>query len=398
MDRQRILALLAESLEKEVVELAALPEDAELSELGFGSLVFVQFVVALEEAFEIEVLDSDLLIDNFKTPETMFKTLEKYFMSENVLKKVLICDCDNVLWKGIAGEEALSLPAHVLELHTYLLELYRAGILLCLCSRNEPDNIAQAFVDLSTQLKPEHFLVKKIGWNNKTDSIREISEELNLSSDSFVFLDDSDYELGAIRALLPEVTCIKVDSDTFPVELRAFFPSTSGVVSFDRNVAYREQKEREKEKLHYATIEEYNRSLSTQLDCRIAQQEDIARIAELSQRTNQCNLSATRYTEAEVSALLHHDNRTILCMQASDRFGDMGIVGAAVVEIKEDTAVIESFYLSCRVFDRGFEDAMLEFIQTMHPAKILCGVYRRTDKNKRFADFYERNGVNLYED
>ena len=397
MDRQRILELLAESIEKDPVELASLAEGTDLTELGLGSLVFVQFVVALEEAFEIEVLDSDLLIDNFKTPETMFKTLEKYFMSENVPKKVLICDCDNVLWKGIAGEETLSLPAHVLELHTYLLELYRAGILLCLCSRNEPDNIVQAFVDLSTQLKPEHFLVKKIGWNNKADSIREMSEELNLSSDSFVFLDDSDYELGAIRTLLPEVTCIKVDTDTFPMELRDFFPSASGVVSFDRNVAYREQKEREKEKLHYATIEDYNRSLNTQFDCCIAQQEDIARIAELSQRTNQCNLSATHYTEEEVSALLHQDNHTILCLQASDRFGDMGIVGAAVVEIRDDSAVIESFWLSCRVFDRGFEEAMLEYIQTMLHAKTLYGVYRKVDKNKRFADFYERNGVNLYE-
>lgn len=394
MNSVRILEILSDTIEKDPQILKTLPPDANLTEQGLDSLRFIQLVVSLEEAFGIEIRDSDLLLSNFDTPGKLFTTLETYFVPLT-LKKVLICDCDNVLWRGIAGEEPLSLPPCFRSFHAMLLQFYHAGVLLCLCSRNEPENIQDAFCTLAMPLTETHFILKKVSRASKSDSIREIATELNLSPDSFVFLDDSDYELGLIDALLPEVTTVKADfmDDSFLAALQNLFPQNASSRDFNRTEAYREQKAREKEKRRFQTAAEYNASLETQIRCHPADLSEVARIAELSQRTNQCNLSGSRYSEDEIRAFLTNPDYIVISLSVTDRYGDMGIVSAAIVKLDEQLAVIESFYLSCRAFDRGMEEALLNGIRDASGVKNLYGYYRETPKNKRYGDFYARNGV-----
>lgn len=382
-NKKKIFGLLSEVTGHTADLLAALHGDTPLKDFGLTSIAFIQFVVALEDEFGIEVLDSDLDFGKFSTVNALFGTLEKYF-SKNTLKKVLVCDCDNVLWRGISGEEPTVIDAAADAVQNELLRLYNAGVLLCICSRNQPGNISAAFPSAGMTLKREHILISKVSGNDKPSALREIAAELNLSPDSFVFVDDSDYEIGLVSALIPEITVIRADEDD--PELCAKIDSCfEGADSdIDRTKQYRNQKEREKEKLRCKSVEEYNNSLESRVETSLCSEEDAPRVAELSQRTNQFNLSGARYTEDDVRRFIASDEYRVLSLRASDKYGDMGIVGAAVVCLG-DSPVIEGFFISCRVFGRGFENLLLDEVKRVSPNA--GGTYRRTDQERTIRKF-----------
>lgn len=233
-------------------------------------------------------------------------------------------------------------------------------------------------------LKREHILISKVSGNDKPSALREIAAELNLSPDSFVFVDDSDYEIGLVSALIPEIAVIRADADD--PELCAKIDSCfEGADSdIDRTKQYRNQKEREKEKLRCKSVEEYNNSLESRVETSLCSEEDAPRVAELSQRTNQFNLSGARYTEDDVRRFIASDEYRVLSLRASDKYGDMGIVGAAVVRLA-DSPVIEGFFISCRVFGRGFENLLLDEVKRVSPNA--GGTYRRTDQERTIRKF-----------
>lgn len=395
MNKEKILEELGNIIEINKEQLLKTSVDTKLTDLGLTSIQFIQFIVAIEEEFEIEILDSDLIMTNFETIEMLFSTLEKYFTSKSALKKVLICDCDNVLWHGISGEEEIYLDAAVLKFQETLIELYNRGILICLCSKNEPENVESVFNSLEMPLKKNHILISKINLTDKATNIKEIALELNLSADSFVFVDDSKYELDLVSSIIPDITTVLADYSNcdFIEKIKGFFDGSS--TDINRTQQYRDQKEREKEKQRYASAEEFNASLKTEIKCETASPAQAARISELSQRTNQFNLSDVRYTEEEINYFIRDEGYCVYVLSASDKYGDMGLVGATVVR-KTENPVIIGFFLSCRVFGRGFEEHFLNQIKSNF-AVPMYGIYNRTDKNKRFEDFYSKNGVEIYE-
>lgn len=392
-NKKKIFELLSEVTGHTADLLAALHGDTPIRDFGLSSIAFIRFVVALEDEFGIEVLDSDLDFGKFSTVNALFGTLEKYF-SKNTLKKVLVCDCDNVLWRGISGEEPTVIDAAADAVQNELLRLYNAGVLLCICSRNQPGNISAAFRQPGMTLKREHILISKVSGNDKPSALREIAAELNLSPDSFVFVDDSDYEIGLVSALIPEIAVIRADADDpeLCAKIDSCFEGADSDV--DRTKQYRDQKEREKEKLRCKSVEEYNNSLESRVETSLCSEEDAPRVAELSQRTNQFNLSGARYTEDDVRRFIASDGYRVLSLCASDKYGDMGIVGAAVVRLA-DSPVIEGFFISCRVFGRGFENLLLDEVKRVSPNA--GGTYRRTDKNAQFENFYTENGVTVHD-
>lgn len=393
MNKNKILEILSKTLEIGQQELAKMPTDTNLADLGLSSIQFIQFVVALEEEFEIEILDSDLILSNFETLEILYQTLEKYFSSKKTLKKVLICDCDNVLWHGISGEEEIYTDALTDKFQQAVLDLYNRGVLICLCSKNEPENIKAAFSSLKMPLNEECILISKINLTDKATNIKEIALELNLSTDSFVFVDDSKYELDLVSAIIPDITTVLADysSVSFIETVKAYFKDTS--TDIDRTKQYKEQKEREKAKKQFSTAEEFNESLKSKIICEIANPSQALRISELSHRTNQFNLSNARYSQKKVEALLDNENCRIYVLSASDKYGDMGLIGCAIVRSE---CIITDFFLSCRVFGRGFEKVLLNNIIADFGDNVQ-GVFNMTDKNKRFKNFYTDNGVKIYE-
>jgi len=187
MNKNKILQCLSEVLKLSLDELHKLPEETQLVDLGMTSLNFIELIVKIEEEFQIEVLDSDLLFDNFSTINKFFQTLRKYFPQENTLKKVLILDADNVLWKGIAGEEKLCFDADVLSFQKTLIDLFEKGILLCLCSKNLSELISGAFASPEMLLTEQHFAIFLANRKDKASNIQKIAADLNLSPDCFVF-------------------------------------------------------------------------------------------------------------------------------------------------------------------------------------------------------------------
>lgn len=387
-NKQIIHRCLAETLECSEAEIEAMGETVSLHDAGMDSIRFIQFIVSVEDAFQIEVRDSDLLMERFGTLQAVYKTLAEYIQPP-VLKKVLVLDCDNVLWRGIAGEEEIVIDADTVAFHQRLLRLYDKGVLLCLCSRNEEQFVKEAFANPAMRLKEHHIAASLVNHQSKADNLRELATELNLSTDSFVFVDDSVYELGAVESLLPEVTCVKAWDGEWLEVVENFFAAVQSDGP-NRTELYRQQKEREKSKHRFATVEEYNRSLQTVFTCEVATPEQLPRLAELSRRTNQFNLADTHYTEEQLATRLNDPTYTILTLSVTDIYGDMGLVGMAVLHGDE----IEDFMLSCRVFDRGFELVLLNAIKETAGVP-LYGVYRPTEKNARHKDFYIQNGVTV---
>jgi len=392
MNQKKILSILGNIIENDINNY---PLTSPLNKFEFDSIRFIQFVVAIEEEFNIEIHDSDLLFTNFETIEMIFTTLEKYF-NASVYKKVIICDCDNVLWQGIAGEEKIYINEKTITLQKKLIDLYNKGILICLCSKNEKINIDNAFEILDMPLNLDHVIISKVDYNDKIKNIKSISYDLNLSLDSFVFADDSDYEIGLVNSLLPEVETVKVNYDnlSFIDDINRYFETYQ--LDINRTQLYKDQKEREKEKLRFNSVEEYNNSLKTKITCAFATNEQAERISELSQRTNQFNLSGSRYSTNEVKDFVSNSSYGVIYLTVSDKYGDMGIVGAAIFKSINELVVIENFYLSCRVFGRGFEYFIIDMIKNINNNKIIYGIYKETNKNQRYSEFYEKNEIINY--
>lgn len=393
MNTDLIYQVIAEILDIDIIQLKNSDHSIPLEDFGLTSLKFIKMIVKLEETLSIEIKDIDLLVDNFSTLKIIFNTLEKYTSTNHmsITKKVLITDCDNVLWNGIAGEEKLLLSDINLKYQKLLYELYLAGTLICICSRNEVSYINDAFSTLDMEITQNCIITSRINHINKADNIASISEELNLSLDSFVFVDDSDYELGLVSSLLQDVTVIKAYdySEEWMEEIRGLFSRQPSLTN--RTNQYLMQREREKYKSHFASINDYNASLNTIVVCEPASIDQATRLSELSLRTNQFNLANSRFSTMDIVGFINSKEYKVLVLSAKDKYGDMGIVGCAVVNL--NTQTIEAFMLSCRVFERDFEYSLLKKIKEILPYSDIYGLYIPNSKNNKFAPFYSNNGI-----
>ena len=393
--KHEILQMLQDVIAEE--NITRIADDAELANIGLDSIRFVQFIVKLESKFEIEVFDSDLLFSNFSTLQKIYETLDKYFgpSTESKLIKCVITDCDGVLWDGIAGEEANDqsiMTQYNVETQRALKFLRNHGIYLCICSKNSQENI-ENMLDLETPLAVSDISILQCETPDKASSVEYILQVLNLSPDNVAFVDDSLYECGLISAIFPRMTVVYAGDfkEHLAAEILSLFENLPNQ-PIDRTELYRQQKEREKIRIDAKSVEDYNCQLQTEIDCFFANSEDASRIAELSQRTNRFNASNIRYTEKEIMDLIDRDSHKVYALTATDIYGDMGLVAAAIV--CDD--VIENFMVSCRVFGRGFENILIEKIKSnqMHPLK---GLYQRTTQNSNCQVFYQNVDVEVIE-
>lgn len=330
-------------------------------------------------------------------------------------KKCIVCDCDGVLWGGILaddGFEGIELSGEFggrayRDFQRELTRLVDEGVILCLCSKNEEPVVREVLNNHPDMIvREQHISAMRISWDNKADSIRSLAQELNISVSDIVFIDDGAYEIGLVQSELPEVLCIQLDSDRpadYASILREQMCFQKAIVTDEDRIRTKQYQCATKRNLVLeatTNIEQYNISLQTNLTIRPATSFDIPRITQLAMRTNQCNLSGSHLDMSEIQQISEDPGQVLICMYASDIYGDMGLVGAAVLSHASRHAVITHFWLSCRVFNRGFEDAMLsELCKVSADAGCidLQGVYIPTGKNQKFADFYERHGVSIYE-
>ncbi|MEE9372615.1 MAG: HAD-IIIC family phosphatase [Saprospiraceae bacterium] len=331
------------------------------------------------------------------------------------VKKVIVFDCDNTLWKGIVGEDGIkgiemsSDSAKGIYFHLVqkmAVEWSKKGILICLCSKNNWDDVMQVIDTHEAMiLTSEYIISMKVNWTNKAENLRHLASELNLGLDSFVFIDDSDYEVNLVKTQLPEVLTIQVpkEIETYPIMLHEvvtrFFNLKPISEDLDKLNQYKQQKVRQDALTDFGNIDDYLMSLGTTIKIYHNETEHIKRIAQLTQKTNQFNLTTRRYTEHEIEAYIKSDNTDLFSLEVKDNYGNSGITGVAIISITKTQAMyIDTFLLSCRVISRNVENAFLYFILDFYKSKGITSIqaeYIESKKNILVKDLYGNIGFDL---
>ena len=323
--------------------------------------------------------------------------------------KCLVADLDNTLWGGVIGEDGMNgikvgpeYPGAAFQaLQRALLDLSRRGILLAICSKNNLDDAMEALAKHPGMLvRPEHFAAVRINWTDKAQNLREIAQELNIGVDALAFLDDNPFEREQVRSALPEVTVIDLPQN--PLEYAAtvrdcpvFERLTLSAEDQQRTAMYAEQRKRADAEQNFQSKEDFFRYLEQEADLEPVTDLTLARISQLTQKTNQFNLTTRRYTEQQISEMAGQPDWHVFAIRVRDRFGDHGLVGVAIAHDQGEECEVDTFLLSCRVIGRTVETALLAHIAksaTQRGRKRLRGWFLPTKKNAPARDFYEQHG------
>ena len=293
---------------------------------------------------------------------------KQYLIHTGQTKKCLILDCDNVLWGGILSEdgiEDLKLAGSGFgrlyqDFQRFALSLYYHGVILAICSKNDLSDVLIVFREHSEMiLKEENIACFRVNWEDKPGNIKRIAETLNIGLDSMVFVDDSPVEIEAVKALLPEVTTILFHRDMDYTQFSCFnLKSDAKLDDIEkRNETYRTNAQREDLKEHSENYEEYVKALEVKAEIHRIVPMEYNRVSELTQRTNKCT-NGRRFTVQEIKERIENGGFDFYSVHVSDRFSDLGLVGAFAVK---DTELV-LFSLSCRALGREIENTMLEYI------------------------------------
>lgn len=330
--------------------------------------------------------------------------------SKGLSKKLLILDLDNTLWGGVVGDdgwENLRLGGHDEVGEAYssfqrnIKNLSNKGIILALCSKNT-EQVALNAISSNQEmiLRIEDFSALKINWEDKAGNIKSLCAELNIGTDSAVFLDDNINERERVKSALPEVFV-----PDLPKDPRLFSSFLSSLRCFDGYALTDEDKSR-KNLYHQRKMEQQSRSTSAQfqsqedwlLSLNICMQveplnsQNISRVVQLMNKTNQMNLSTRRLNKEELMSWVEASGHYLWSFRVSDRFGDAGLTGIASIEIKDTSAQIVDFILSCRVMGKEIEQSMLYFLSNEAIKLNLIDMwaqFKHTDKNKPCYDFWK---------
>jgi FkbH-like protein len=329
-------------------------------------------------------------------------------------KKVLLLDCDNTLWKGIIGEDGLQginmaasssdgKPYH--DVQQVVKFLAANGVILVLVSKNNLSDVEEVFHNHQDMvLKPQDIVLWKVNWADKATNIREAAKELNIGLESLVFVDDSDFEINLVKQQIPEVITLQVPNHTYNYKNAftkfALANFNLATTEEDKNKAkqYKEQFEREQKKQQFSSTEEYIKSLEIRVHMKLNDMDNLSRLAQLTQKTNQFNLTTRRYTETEIEYFLNDNNHFVFSCGVSDKFGDSGITVMAIVKQvlgKTKKAEIDTFLMSCRVLGRNIEKAVMMEILNFLKANAFSKVtaeYLKSSKNNQVCEFYESCG------
>ena len=257
-------------------------------------------------------------------------------------------------------------------------------------------------------LKKEHFAAYKINWNNKADNIKQLAKTLNIGLDSFVFLDDNPSERELIKSFLPSVSVPEFPKQ--PYYLPLFIKDVCDKYFVSYNVTEEDKKKteqyianfkRNEESQKYSTMNEFLKNLQIELIIEEVNEFHISRIAQMTQKTNQFNLTTKRYSESDIVSFIASGS-LIYSLCVKDKFGDNGITGCVIINldnIGEDlVATIDSLLLSCRILGKGIEDAFLIKILYLlfeKNIKKINAQYIPTPRNSQVKDFYEKHSFRL---
>ena len=323
-------------------------------------------------------------------------------------KKGLVLDLDNTLWGGVVGDDGVenleigqetSVGQAYTEFQLYLKEQKQLGVLLNINSKNDRENALAGLGHPDCILKEEDFISIKANWNSKDQNLREIADELQLLPESLVFVDDNPAEREIVETQIPGVSVPRIEHTEHYgriVDRSGFFEMTKfSEDDVRRNEMYKENARRAEYQAAFTDYKDYLRSLNMQGIIRPFESIYMARIAQLTNKSNQFNLTTKRYTHPEIEEVAADKKRITLYGKLRDKFGDNGVVSLIIARLEEKCCHIELWLMSCRVLKREMEAAMLDaFVRQCLRSGIdtIYGYYYPTAKNAMVKDFYNTQG------
>jgi len=329
-------------------------------------------------------------------------------------RKLLVVDLDNTLWGGVLGEmgtDGIDLGdrdagACYQDFQRRLKELKATGAVLAIASKNSASNVQDVFDrHIHMVLSRDDFVAKRIDWNLKPDNIRDLVADLNISMDAVLFLDDSPLERQFAKEQLPDLVVPEFPQDAAQLSdwlrkiyFEHFLALDITTEDAQKTELYQGNLYRDSLRRGVKTYQEFLKSLDTVVTVRHAEPADARRVAQLTQKTNQFNLTTRRYSEAEILDRIDDENSWVMVGEVEDRFGPSGQVSVVIVSRDGHTANLDTFLLSCRVMSRFIEDSILTAVEDFLVSQEVTAIeasYLPTPKNEPVQKVLERLGYTV---
>ena len=357
-----------------------------------------------------QFFSGDIKISTEYVPKFVNELMGYIYAITGTTKKCIVLDLDNTLWGGIIGEDGFDniklgdnpIGRSFVEFQKRLLGLNQRGIILAINSKNNFDDAIEVIQKHPNMiLSEDNFASVKINWDDKVLNLQKISEELNIGLDSIVFFDDDPINQEYVKDSLPDVLVVDLPKDSsryaqIITEMKEFDVLKITEEDTKRGDMYLDQKKRKELENKVGDFNEFLKQMNIEVTVQKANSFSIPRIAQLTLKTNQFNLTTRRYQEEEVSKFSSSDDKIVECVEVSDKFGNNGITGTYIIEKKSDEEwVVDTFLLSCRIMGRGVEEIMMNQIienARLSGIKRIKGEFIPTSKNKPAENFYKKLG------
>ncbi len=313
--------------------------------------------------------------------------------------KVIVLDADQTLWKGVWTEDGVTnvvVDQYRSQLQTFMLRQLEAGMLLCLCSKNNSSDIDEAFEKIPDMiLKQQHFIAKRVNWERKSDNIKSMAVELNLGLDSFIFIDDNPAECMEVKESCPQVLtfCLPREDSEIPMVLRniwAFDHLKISDTDRERTKLYVQNIERKQVEQKSVSFDDFLNRLELHVEIETIVETDFERALQLVQRVNQFNFTTIRLQHSDFMEICNNPSSYCFTVKAKDRFGDYGLIGLMICTIREEILVVDNVMLSCRALCKGIEYKMLAKLGEFAKGKNISNIqikFIQSEKNQLAKDF-----------
>jgi FkbH-like protein len=379
---------------------------ANQSGLFIHDLAYLAAVVGLQEWYEEPYwFNYKLAIGpkaNVFVAESIAKILRAAYGKS---RKCLVVDLDNTFWGGVIGDDGVSnlqlgneTPAGeaYVAFQQYCRELKNRGVLLAVCSKNDREIAKEGFNHPDSILRLEDFAAFEPNWDPKPQTVEKIAKALNLGLDSLVFVDDNPAEREIVAAQLPMVAVPDMGDDPSRfieiIDRQGYFEALgTSREDVERSELYSKDRKREAIAAQFQNYDEYLESLQMQAEIDRFNNYYLDRIAQLTNKTNQFNLTTRRYTAAQLHAMAGDNGHVTLYGRLRDKFGDNGMISVVAGEIKGHELHVLLWLMSCRVLKRGMEAAMLDALvrESMERGvAAIYGYYFKTPRNGMVANHY----------
>lgn len=330
---------------------------------------------------------------------------------EGKINKCLILDLDNTLWGGVVGDDGwehiqighgIGIGKVYSEIQQWAKRLKNRGVILCVCSKNDEDKAKEPFQkNPEMVLKLDDISVFVANWENKADNIKMIQRVLNIGFDSMVFLDDNPFERNFVRESIPEITVPELPDDPgdyleYLYSLNLFETASYSIADKDRTKFYQTEAKRVSAASSFVNEADFLKSLKMKCVVEGFTKYNIPRVAQLTQRSNQFNLTTVRYTEEDIERFSSDPKVVDLCFSLEDKFGDNGLIAVVIMrELDEDSLFIDTWLMSCRVLKRGMENFTINTIVSTAKSlgyRRIVGEFCPTKKNGMVKDLLPQMG------